>query len=125
MKIPPTDYARLLRKNATACEKELWQYLRYKQIDGYRFNRQFKFAYQNGQNKTAYFYFDFYCHAAKIAIEVDGSSHIGNEVYDAWRDATVASFGIYTLRISNNQIVENIDAVLSQIKQELKKRVFD
>ena len=123
MKIPPNEYARLLRKNATLCEKILWQYLRNKQIDGYRFQRQFKFAYQSELNQTAYFYFDFYCHTAKIAIEVDGGSHIGNESYDAWRDEIVASFGIYTFRISNNKIIENIDAVLYQIKEEVRKRV--
>ena len=61
---------RLLRSNATLAEKNLWQVLRFKQIHGVRFLRQFS---------VNFYVLDFYAPQLLLAIEVYGSSHEGDE----------------------------------------------
>lgn len=55
----------MLRHNETVAEKILWQKLNKNQL-GVRFKRQ---------HPIENFIADFYCHAARLVIEVDGSSH--------------------------------------------------
>jgi len=58
--------ARYLRKNATPAEQKLWRHLRNREIAGYKFRRQ---------HPVGPYVLDFYCPAARLAIEVDGSGH--------------------------------------------------
>lgn len=60
------DLARSLRKNMTVSEQLLWARLRTNRLDGFHFRRQ---------QVIAGFIVDFYCHAAKLVIEVDGPIH--------------------------------------------------
>ena len=62
-----------LRNNMTKAEKFLWQELRKKQRDGFRFRRQFSIKG---------FVVDFYCMSEKLAIEVDGGYHKDTKDYD-------------------------------------------
>ncbi|MGC1242591.1 MAG: DUF559 domain-containing protein, partial [Chryseosolibacter sp.] len=59
-------FAKQLRAEMTGAEKFLWSHLSNKQIEGYRFKRQHPIM-----NYIA----DFYCHKAKLIIEVDGKIH--------------------------------------------------
>src|SRR5215470_4883825 len=66
--LPPAllQAARDLRQHMTDAEQCLWQCLRGKQLDGFRFRRQ---------HPIARFVLDFYCPTARLAIEIDGGQH--------------------------------------------------
>jgi len=60
------ENSRALRTNMTDAEQMLWLHLRRKQIQGVQFYRQ---------KPLLTFIVDFYCPAAKLVIELDGSQH--------------------------------------------------
>jgi len=110
---------RLLRQNQTYCEKLLWMYLRNRQLQGYKFRRQYSIGP---------FVIDFYCPELKFAIEVDGGIHeIGQQrEYDFERQKYLEKFNIIFLRITNKEVLEDIKSVVSKIEKfidnvELKK----
>ena len=61
------------------------------------------------------YYADFACHGARLIIEVDGSQHAEAMAYDAGRTAFLESEGYRVLRFWNNQILRDLDAVLTAI----------
>ena len=71
------------------------------------------------------FIVDFYCPAAKLIIELDGSQHFENEHHakDHMRDATLAGLGLHVLRFDNRQILLETRAVLGVIDAIVKERV--
>lgn len=58
---------------------------------------------------------DFYCHEKKLAIEIDGDIHKFRKDYDEYRDEYLKSGGITTIRFNNEDVISNIDYVLSEI----------
>jgi hypothetical protein len=60
------EFARTLRKHPTRAEESLWQRLRGSRFHGAKFRRQVPF---DG------YVVDFYCHAAKLVVEIDGKQH--------------------------------------------------
>ncbi len=60
---------------------------------------------------------DFYCAKAKIVIELDGSQHYTQEgeEYDEERTAFLSNYKLTVLRIPNNAILQNFDAVCTYI----------
>ena len=72
------------------------------------------------------FIVDFYCPAAKLVIELDGSQHYDEEHQkkDQARDDTLAGLGLQVLRFDNRQVLLEIDAVLAVIDATVKKRVI-
>ncbi len=92
----------------TPSERELWKYVRHKQILGYGFRRQFVIAG---------FIIDFYCPQLKLGIEVDGDIHDLEEskVYDQNRELALKQYGVTLIHIKNQDIQGNIQNVLSQI----------
>lgn len=98
----------VLRKNMPPAEQLLWARLRRRQLEGIRFRRQYG---------VGRYVVDFYSPEIKLAIEVDGESHLGAEAqaYDAERQAYIESFGIRFLRFNNQQIYEELDAVIEMI----------
>lgn len=100
------DISRKLRSNSTKCEILLWDKIRRKQLNGYQFLRQ---------RPIDNFVVDFYCKELKLAIEVDGSIHIGREEQDAERQSILESKGVSFLRFKNEEILTNIDGVLQVI----------
>ena len=58
--------ARILRREMTEAEIRLWQTLRLRQTEGYRFRRQVPIGR---------FIADFVCHAARLIVEIDGGQH--------------------------------------------------
>lgn len=87
--------ARRLRSEMTNAEKILWNRLSKKQLDNYRFKRQ---------HPVANFIADFYCHRAKLIIEVDGGIHGQPEqiIYDVNRTMELEALGIKVLRFTNH-----------------------
>jgi very-short-patch-repair endonuclease len=84
--------ARLLRENMTYFEKLLWERLKGKQIDGHRFRRQ---------HPIDFFIVDFYCHDARLVVEIDGEIHSQQEEYDDGRSAEKEKYGIKVIRFTN------------------------
>jgi len=106
--------AKLLRENMTEYESILWERLKGKQIDGFRFRRQ---------HPIDFFIADFYCHQARLVVEIDGGIHEKKKEYDEGRTAEMEKFGIKVIRFSNDQIISNLDYVVSIIKKTVTDRV--
>jgi len=62
---------------------------------------------------------DFYCAACHLVIEVDGDSHFSEEAiaYDSERTAYFESLGIWVVRFTNTEVLQNPDGVFEQLKQ--------
>jgi len=103
---------RLLRKNQTVAEKQLWGILRGRKINGYKFRRQFSIGE---------YICDFYCPELKLVIEIDGGQHFtkdGKE-YDKLRTQEMSGMGIKVIRYGNEMILDNIDWVRKDIQKNL------
>ena len=94
----------------------LWHHLRQKQMVGVQFYRQ---------KPLLSFIVDFYCAAAKLVIEVDGSQHYGEEhqAKDQVRDAALTRLGLLVLRFNNQQVLSEIDSVLTVIYEAVSERM--
>ena len=101
--------AKHMRSNPTDAEHRLWQILRAKRLEGWKFRRQPRMGRCTP---------DFACHAAKLIIEADGGQHGGSA--DASRDAWFQSQGYRVLRFWNNDIFDNEDGVLTIILAALE-----
>ena len=77
--------------------------------------------YFRRQHPIAWYIADFYCHEAKLVIELDGASHNTEDmqVHDERRDSIMEGFEIKVLRFKNEEVFENLDAVLEEIKKHL------
>ena len=106
------DHSRRLRKHQTDAETLLWNALRNRQLFGLKFRRQYL---------VQPYILDFYCHAPKLCIELDGGQHYTNDgqQQDRTRDAFLAAQGIRTLRFSDFDVLESLEAVLQTIVTEL------
>jgi very-short-patch-repair endonuclease len=105
--------ARELRKNMTPAEEILWSNLKDKKISGLHFRRQHPYGM---------YILDFYCNKIDLAIEVDGKIHLSKIKYDKEREEYLKSSGVEVLRFKNEEIINNIDSVISRIKEYLKRR---
>ena len=100
----------------TDAEQRLWYLLRRKQIHGLQFYRQ---------KPLLSFIVDFYCPAARLVIEIDGSQHFeaAHKIKDDKRDAALAGLGLQVLRFDNRQVLTETDAVLAVIEKTVKSRM--
>ena len=80
-------------------------------MSGYKFRRQFPLGR---------FIVDFVCLEMRLIVEVDGGQHADQEYGDAKRDAWLASQGFRVLRYWNNQVLNELDAVLADIARALE-----
>jgi very-short-patch-repair endonuclease len=103
--------ARRLRVNQTEAETTLWNRLRNRQIDGHKFVRQ--------QPIESYIC-DFVCREKLVVVEVDGGQH-SESASDLIRDRRLIDRGYRVLRFWNNDVLGNIDGVLTTIQTELAK----
>jgi len=91
-----------LRRQATHPERFLWQRLRRSQLAGLKFRRQ---------HVVGPYIVDFSCPAKKLVVEVDGESHVGRRPADAQRDAFLRSRGMTVIRVTNDDVLRDLDAV--------------
>ena len=105
--------AKALRREATPQENRLW----------YDFLRGYAVRFQR-QKTIDSFIVDFYCHAAKLVIEIDGSQHYESEgkIQDEERTAILARYGLEVLRFSNRDINTNFRGVCEQIDDVVKRK---
>jgi very-short-patch-repair endonuclease len=90
----------------------LWQCLRRRQLDGLLFRRQFP---------VGPYFADFFCVAARLAIEIDGSSHDGRQRRDRLRDTFFRRRRIVVLRFTNEDVIHQQPAVLKRIRDALQR----
>jgi adenine-specific DNA-methyltransferase len=106
------EFARQLRREQTDAERLLWSLLRDRRFMGCKFRRQ---------HPIEPYVVDFYCHAARLAIELDGGEH--NEPAARARDEERTRFlearGIRVLRFWNNEVFNNLEGVLQTIYEAL------
>ncbi len=100
--------AQEMRRDPTPAERELWQYLRRKQVLGYKFRRQ---------HGIGPFIVDFYCDRARLIIEVDGDIHDESENVkrDAFRQQMLEDIGYTVIRFRNKEVLTDPDAVIARI----------
>ena len=103
--------ARSLRRNATAAEGKLWQLLRHRRLEGFRFRRQVPIGP---------YVADFACLSARLVVELDGSQHF-NSPHDAKRDKWFAGDGYRVLRIWNSELNNNPAGVLEALWNALEE----
>lgn len=108
------EAAKILRKNMTYHEKLLWERLKLKQINSVRFRRQ---------HPIDFFIADFYCHEARLVVELDGEVHNNQREYDDGRSAEMERYFIKVLRFKNSDIEENIENVVKSIENEVSARI--
>ena len=111
---PLYQRARELRNNATHAEETLWGYLKTKPL-GFKFRRQHPYSR---------YILDFYCHAVKLVIEVDGKVHERTDVKlnDEERQKVIEEDGMKFLRFSNEQILKSLEKVILEIEKLLAKK---
>ena len=102
--------SRDLRNHMTEAEKLLWSRIRNKQILDLQFYRQ---------KPILNYIVDFYCPAANLVIECDGSQHFTNEGLEAdrVRDEALAQLGLKVFRFDNGQVMGRIDDVVEVVYQ--------
>jgi very-short-patch-repair endonuclease len=108
------ETARLLRNHMNYYEKLLWERLKGKQLNGIRFRPQ---------HPIDIFIADFYCHKARLVIELDGEIHKKQKDYDIGRSAELERYGIEVIRFLNNEVEKDMENVLTKIKMTIEKRL--
>lgn len=108
------NIAKILRRNMTRQEKHLW----------YDFLQKYPIKIYK-QRIIDDFIVDFYCHKARLIIELDGSQHYttqGKE-YDAARTEILEKYGLYVLRFCNKDIDEKFEGVCYTIDKAIRDRI--
>jgi very-short-patch-repair endonuclease len=106
--------AKALRHTMTAVEQLLWDRLRRRGAAGFHFRRQ---------QVIAGFIADFYCAKAGLPIELDGGVHDAQRESDLGRDRAIAELGIETLRIKNEELLKDLDAMVEKIVAIARSRI--
>ena len=70
---------------------------------------------------------DFYCHQAKLVVELDGSQHCTPEEiqYDQKRTEYLQSQGLTVMRLSNLDVMRQFRNVCETIDMEVKRKIND
>lgn len=103
------ELARSLRNKPAKSEVILWGRLKGKQIQGYDFHRQ---------KPLLNYIVDFYCNELNLAIEIDGYSHLLDEVKekDSLKETELNKEGITVMRFADKEIFTNIENVIRAIE---------
>ena len=108
------NIAKILRHNMTRQEKHLWyDFLQHYPTKIYK------------QRIIDNFIADFYCHQARLVIELDGSQHYSSagKLHDAQRTEVFKKYGLQVLRFSNKDIDEKFNGVCYMIDKTIKERI--
>ncbi|MEO5596025.1 MAG: endonuclease domain-containing protein [Lysobacteraceae bacterium] len=98
------EQAHALRSGSTDAEQRLWHCLRGRQLDGLKFRRQ---------HPMHPYIVDFYCDAAKLVIELDGSQH--TDEGDKARSLALEARGVKVLRLWNHEVLTQTESVIAAI----------
>ena len=114
---PPktTVRARALRKGDNLAEGKLWNELKDRRLNGYKFVRQFPIGP---------YFADFLCRQRRLVVEVDGSQHFGSK-HDRRRDEYMRQEGYSVLRFWNVDVLRETESVLETILAALEGRLAE
>jgi very-short-patch-repair endonuclease len=101
-------FARTMRRNMTEAEFRLWLRLRARAVQGLKFRRQVPIGP---------FIVDFFCAERRLVVEIDGSQHFAEAAIaaDARRTAWLEARGFRVLRLTNPDVMNNVEAVYRAI----------
>jgi very-short-patch-repair endonuclease len=100
------ENARQLRRQMTYPERLLWHALRNRNLAGIKLRRQVPLLS---------FIADFLCDEHSLIVELDGNSHTGRHEYDIERQSKLEQAGFRILRFGNDDVLQDLDAVLRAI----------
>jgi len=109
------EHAKSHRNNPTKAELIIWEFLKSKQLENYKFRRQ----HIIGQYIT-----DFVCLDRMLVIELDGKIHQlpENQESDEIRTQWLESKGFKVIRFTNEEVTTQTENVLNKILNELEKQ---
>jgi very-short-patch-repair endonuclease len=99
-------FARKLRNEPTDAERKLWQLLRGRQLEGFRFRRQVPIGP---------YIVDFLCPQLKLVVEIDGGQHVEQVDYDSRRSNYLAAVGYQVVRFWNHDVLLHPELVADEI----------
>jgi very-short-patch-repair endonuclease len=99
-------FKKSLRFSQTNVENILWYHLKNRNMKRLKFRRQ---------HVLQGYIVDFVCLEKKLIIELDGGQHAEQETYDAALTQALENDGFKVMRFWNNNVLENIGAVLEVI----------
>jgi very-short-patch-repair endonuclease len=103
-------YSRSLRRNQTEAESRLWKYLRARRFQGLKFRRQ---------QPIGSYIADFCFLEEKLVIELDGGQHAADQNRDGERTKFLEQEGFRVIRVWDNEVFDNIEAVLEYIRLQI------
>ena len=111
-----TANAKVLRKNMTKEERHLW----------YDFLRNYPIRFLR-QKVIDNYIADFYCHTARLVIELDGSQHYSKDglIKDKIRTEKIAERNLTVIRIPNNYVNTNFRGVCEYIDNIIKQTLIE
>ena len=110
------ENAKKLRRNMTRQEKHLWyDFLQHYPVKIYK------------QRIIDNYVVDFYCHKARLVIELDGARHFTPEgkAYDAARTEVLERYGLYVLRFTDSDVDDRFGTVCEKIDKIIQERIED
>lgn len=105
----PHPFAQKLRTNQTDAEKLFWRQVQNRALENFKFRRQVPFGK---------YILDFVCFEAKLVVEIDGGQHNESKTDDV-RDEFLRREGFLVKRYWNNEVLENIEGVMSDLSHFL------
>lgn len=102
--------ARQLRRDASEPERRLLRALR----------ETYPYLKWRHQTPLGPFFADMLCFSEKLVIEVDGDTHAAAEGYDASREDFMTREGYRTVRVTNADVMENLEGVMERISFSLR-----
>ncbi len=112
--LSPEDFAKVqakrLRHEMTDAETLLWQELRARRFEDFKFRRQVAIGR---------YIVDFVCLSHRVIVEVDGSQHDAS-VHDVVRDAWLKGQGFEMVRLWNVGVLTDMDGALLTILEALR-----
>ena len=105
--------AREARRKPTPAEQKLWEAIRGRKLAGLKFRRQHPYDR---------FILDAFCVEHQLEIEIDGGIHSNSDqlAYDAARTEYLNLHDIRVLRFTNDQVLDHLDEVLSDVLKAIK-----
>jgi very-short-patch-repair endonuclease len=104
------ERARHMRNQPTEPEMRLWRAISGRKIGGYKFRRQAVIGLAIA---------DFLCPEKGLIIEVDGITH-DDPAADAQRTSRLEAYGFHVVRVTNEEVMRNIDGVCDLLLHTLE-----
>ena len=111
-KVLARDKARALRRDPSDAEQKLWQRLRGRRFQNWKFRRQYP---------VGPYVADFCCVDGQLVIELDGGQHVEAAEKDQARTRFMESVGFVVIRFWNEEVFTEIEAVMERIEQAVNR----